>query len=134
MEQYDYTQTPLIGDDISIEIDRFNNRQLKELKEDVDRIKREERLENRKNGNKWFDSALLPVLKDFAELTASLLEIERDDNGIITVAFRNKEGIDITESCKYMRIALFAASNISVDCDDEKAILALVFDCNNFAN
>lgn len=77
---------------------------------------------------------ILTVLKDFAELTASLLEIERDDNGIITIAFWNKGGIDITESCKYMRIALFAASNISVDYDDEKVILVLVYDCNNFVN
>ena len=128
MEQYDYTQTPLIGDDISIEIDRLNNRQLRELRDDVDRIKREERLENKKNGNKCFDSALLPVLKDFAELTASLLEVERDDNGIITVAFRNKRGIDITESCKYMRMALFAASNMSVEGDGEKVRIAWGYD------
>lgn len=40
MEQYDYTQIPLVGNDISIEIDRFNNRQIKELKDDIDSFKR----------------------------------------------------------------------------------------------
>lgn len=75
---------------------------------------------------------ILPLLKDFAELTSSSLEIQRDEIGIITTCIRNSNGLDITESCHGMYLALLLAVQIDLDADNDETILALIYDCRKF--
>ena len=78
--------------------------------------------------NAWFDHTLLPIFKEYAQMTSSLLQIERD-NGTIDVLFRNSGGLDITENCKGMYMALMIAVHIFMDSDAGDAVLALTYDC-----
>ena len=66
--------------------------------------------------------------KEYAQMTSSLLQIERD-NGTIDVLFRNSGGLDITENCKGMYMALMIAVHIFMDSDAGDAVLALTYDC-----
>ena len=74
------------------------------------------------------DHTLLPIFKEYAQMTSSLLQIERD-NGTIDVLFRNSGGLDITENCKGMYMALMMAVHIFLDSDAGDSVLALTYDC-----
>lgn len=77
----------------------------------------------------WFDAALLPILKDFAELAGAKLTIRQDRFHDITATFAGRCGFDITATQKRMRMALTAADHISVNrwsCSDEVE-LSLIF-------
>ena len=63
----------------------------------------------------WFDAALLPILKDFAELAGAKLTIRQDHFHDITAVFTGRCGFDITATQKRMRMAMAAADHISVN-------------------
>lgn len=63
----------------------------------------------------WFDAALLPILKGFAELTGAKLTIRQDHFHDITATFTGRCGFDITATQKRMRMAMAAADHISVN-------------------
>ena len=63
----------------------------------------------------WFDAALLPILKEFAELAGVKLTIRQDHFHDITATFTGWCGFDITATQKRMRMTLAAADHISVN-------------------
>ena len=63
----------------------------------------------------WFDAALLPILKEFAELAGAKLTIRQDRFHDITATFTGRCGFDITATQKRMRMAMAAADHISVN-------------------
>lgn len=79
----------------------------------------------------WFDVAIIPVLRDYAEMSLGLLEINKDDEGIITVELRQQRGFSITESCM-LRHILLMAHNISMDAKNGEMVLTLTFDCKRY--
>lgn len=79
--------------------------------------------------NRWFDHSILPVLRDYAQVTSSLLQIERD-SGTIDVLIRNNRGLDITENCRGMYMALMMAVHIFIEADGEDTVLCMTYDCS----
>lgn len=75
----------------------------------------------------WFDSAFLPILKDFAFTTMSLLEVDQDAMGDITATLTSRYGFDISVTQKRMHLVLSAADHITVSkcsgSDDVKVTL-----------
>lgn len=63
----------------------------------------------------WFDAALLPILKDFAELAGAKLTVRQDHFHDITATLTGRCGFDITATQKRMRMVLAAADHISVN-------------------
>lgn len=76
-----------------------------------------------------FNDLILPVLQDFAELTAFVLVVEKN-NEIMIVTFKNTHGFDITENCRHFRSLLVIANYIGMSLEDDGIILSLNFDCN----
>lgn len=60
-------------------------------------------------------AALLPILKDFAELAGAKLTVRQDHFHDITATFTGRCGFDITATQKRMRMALAASDHISVN-------------------
>ncbi len=77
----------------------------------------------------WFDAALLPILKDFAELAGAKLTIQQDHFHDITAVFTGRCGFDITATQKRMRMAMAAADHISVNrwAGSDKVEFSLIF-------
>ena len=63
----------------------------------------------------WFDVALLPILKGFAELVGAKLTIRQDRFHDITAVFTGRCGFDITATQKRMRMVMAVADHISVN-------------------
>ena len=106
----------------------MSDKELEMAREAVRNIRETAQLAQYERYNVWFDHTLLPIFKEYAQMTSSLLQIERD-NGTIDVLFRNSGGLDITENCKGMYMALMIAVHIFMDSDAGDAVLALTYDC-----
>ena len=133
-ERYDYTGNDSLADDVLTEVEQLDNRQRFAVHEAIQKIKRESENNEKRQYMEWFDACVLPALKEFAELTSSLLEIQRDDCGIVNVCLRNSNGLDITESCHGMYLVLLMAVQICMDADHDETILSLTYDYRKFVN
>ncbi len=132
MQEYDYRISDEAVNNVSRQIDRLENRQLLKLKKYVDHIEQADKEERFAVARKYFDATILPALQDFADITCSLLLIDECDNQCAILAtIRNKEGFDISESCKVMRGLLTMANCISIGLEDGEPALVLVFDFGN---
>ncbi len=128
MEIYDYRNTNI---DIDEEIELLTAKQISKIVTAIDTIKKDSEEEKILHWNTWFDNAILPILKDFAELTGSVLEISRDRR-VIETTFRNAGSIDITENCLFMRSAIATAVYISISEKNGEAVFLLSYDVDNF--
>lgn len=95
-----------------------------EMKNNEERVQTQKRLD-------WFNNALAPILREFAEMNSAKLEIKATEN-TIEATISNKEGIYITDSNRFFRSILSAATVLSVSCQDGQATLALTFDMNDW--
>jgi len=80
------------------------------------------------NYAEWFNTAILPILQDFSEMTSSVLEIEKLEKTHIVTTIKNEQSLDITESSKLMKNVLSFASHIGIENNDGITILMLIFD------
>ena len=127
MEQYDFTDAGNAKDIYGL-LDCMSEKELEMAREAVRNIRETALLAQYERHNIWFAHTLLPIFKEYAQMTSSLLQVERD-SGTIDVLFRNSSGLDITENCKGMYMAFMMAVHIFMDSDGGDAILALTYDC-----
>jgi hypothetical protein len=127
MEQYDFTDAGNAKDIYGL-LDCMSEKELEMAREAVRNIRETALLAQYERYNIWFDHTLLPIFKEYAQMTSSLLQVERD-SGTIDVLFRNSSGLDITENCKGMYMAFMMAVHIFMDSDGGDAVLALTYDC-----
>lgn len=134
MEIYDFRNTDLQDQQQKFmqEIDTLNKTEFNELVKQFEQIKEKSYTNDIETVIEWFDLAILPVLKDFAELTSSILEIERGTKNIITANIKNTNMVCITESCICFKMVLLGAAQIAIDRENEFVVLSLIFDCNKF--
>lgn len=93
METYDFRNPDIQErqEQFMQEVDNLTNAEMEELIEAFNTIKANSKTKKAETSENYFNIAILPVLKDFAELTSSILEIEKDDNHIITASFKIQE-------------------------------------------
>lgn len=116
-------------------MEELDSRQRLAVHEAVEKIKSDAERETIVRHTEWIDNAIIPTLKEFAAFTFSVLEIERDDKGILVAILRNSYSISIMESCRSMYMALLMASYIAVEKDQNgNAVLSLTYDCQKFEN
>lgn len=132
MEQYDYSSdTDLVGD-VMKEVDRLTNKEILALHEAMQGIKERSETEAVEKHKEWFDNSILPSLKRFAELTYSILEIERDREDVIQATLRNSSCIEFSLDCSYLFVAIGSAADICVDVEDGDPVLVLTYDSRKF--
>ena len=90
------------------------------LHEAIQRIRQDTEIEATTKHMEWFDTAIIPVLKEYAEQTSSILDIERDREMLIQATLRNACGLDISSDsrCLYMVImsTVHPVSYTHLDC------------------
>ena len=115
MQEYDFRITDEVVDKASITIDQLSNKNLVELSEKAEELQQRQDEERLSKAKEYFQAAILPGLKDFAEMSSSILYIEEHDEKLTMQAiFKNELGFDITESCRLMRSLLFMSNFIGI--------------------
>lgn len=130
MSEFDYRVRAKDLNSIGIQFDTLSEKQLLELSKVVEGMKQLEKEDCLINAKVYFNSAILPVLQEFGEMTYSLLVVEENDKEqVIVASLRNQYGFDITESCRYMRSLFGIANHISINVEADEVVMSLFFDC-----
>lgn len=132
MECFDFTGANGTKDIYGL-LDSMTEKELGMVREAIRNIHESAELADYQRFNRWFDQTLLPIFKDYAQITSSLLQIEREGQ-TIDVLIRNSRGLDITENCKGMYMALMMAVHIFIEADGEDSVLALTYDCSRIVS
>lgn len=124
MDTYDYRQDTDSINETQAKIDLLSEKEAKQVSEFISSLKEQSTALIER-----FTSALLPSLKDFAELTGSLLTIEESKHYCIVAELTNRQGFDITESCRIIRAIFTLANHIGIGSKDGETCISLIFDC-----
>ena len=112
--EFDYTGTDQAGN-LADMAENLSQEEAAAAIEAIEKVRRERADDAVRDFRAWFDAALLPILKGFAELTGAKLTIRQDHFHDITAVFTGRCGFDITATQKRMRMAMAAADHISVN-------------------
>ena len=112
--EFDYTGTDQAGN-LADMAENLSQEEAAAAIEAFEKVRRERADDAVRDFRAWFDAALLPILKGFAELTGAKLTIRQDHFHDITATFTGRCGFDITATQKRMRMAMAAADHISVN-------------------
>ena len=112
--EFDYTGTDQAGN-LADMAENLSQEEAAAAIEAIEKVRRERADDAVRDFRAWFDAALLPILKGFAELTGAKLTIRQDHFHDITATFTGRCGFDITATQKRMRMATAAADHISVN-------------------
>lgn len=134
MERYDFREESDTAGNVSAEIDSLNVKQLVLVHKAIESIKAETEADSLNQGEEWFSTAILPILKGYAQITGAVLEIEKMDSNVITATLRCRSGFDISEQYRPLYAALMATVHISIEKADEEVLLVLAYDFRNFMN
>ena len=112
--EFDYTGTDQAGN-LADMAENLSQEEAAAAIEAIEKVRRERADDAVRDFRAWFDAALLPILKGFAELTGAKLTIRQDHFHDIPATFTGRCGFDITATQKRMRMAMAAADHISVN-------------------
>ena len=112
--EFDYTGTDQAGN-LADMAENLSQEEAAAAIEAIEKVRRERADDAVRDFRAWFDAALLPILKGFAELTGAKLTIRQDHFHDITATFTGRCGFDIKATQKRMRMAMAAADHISVN-------------------
>ena len=110
--EFDYTGTDQAGN-LADMAENLSQEEAAAAIEAIEKVRRERADDAVRDFRAWFDAALLPILKGFAELAGAKLTIRQDHFHDITATFTGRCGFDITATQKRMRMAMAAADHIS---------------------
>lgn len=128
MERYDFAVNADVAGSVPEELDRLTNKEMIAVHEAIQRIKQDMKTETTTKHIEWFDTAILPVLKEYAEQTSSILDIERDRETLIQATLRNPSGLDISSKGRYLYMAIISAVHLFVDVEGGDPVLVLTYD------
>ena len=134
MTTYDYSNNTDTINEVTSQLDLMGPTELNQVRqsiEDIQRITKEERLQNAVS---WFQNGILPALQNLAECTSSLLTIEEQKGSVFIATIKSLNGLDVSESCGYAKALLSMANHIGIDADGRDVVLTLIFDCTAFAS
>ena len=131
MHTYNYKNCNDYLEELSMILDNLSQKEAQAAIKAIEEIKQNNLAIKLENYAEWFDSAILPILQDFSEMTSSVLEVEKPGKTHIVTTIKNEQGLDITENCKMMKYALIFASYIGIDSNNGMMTLILMFDWGN---
>lgn len=126
---YDFSSDRDMLEEISVKMESMGKKQLDQLQTEAARILTESRRDQIEESQTWFETAALPVLKNFAETFSASLEISNEDETMILVTFQNKCGYDLAEDDRHMRMLFGLSNHVSIEKNGDNIMLVLAFDC-----
>ena len=132
MERYDFKEELEAAGNAVAAVDDLSVEQLLLLHEAIADIKNKTEADILKQGEEWFQTAIMPVLKNYARIMGAVLEIEKLDEEVMTATLRSRSGFDISEKCRLLYAILMATAHISIEKADEELLLVLSYDIGHF--
>ena len=112
------------------QLDTLSSEERKRLDKALRQIRQESQQQAAERSLKWFYAAVVPVLKDFASTTESVLELREMAGNIVEAGLRNQVGYDITDTARCMKTVMMLAVHTEIGAKDNEVLLTLTFDCN----
>ena len=114
MQEFDFTDTSTVND-LSKIVEHLSPEEATAALAAIKKMRLEKEKTKLDDFKSWFDTAFLPILKNFASTTTSNLTVTQDTQGDITATFINNCGFDITITQKRMQMVISAADHISIN-------------------
>lgn len=115
MERFDFREDSEAAGNVVAEVDSLSVNQLILLHEAIADIKNKTEADILKQGEEWFNTAIMPILKNYALIMGAVLEVEKLDEEVLTATLRSKSGFDISEKYRMLYAILMATLHISFD-------------------
>lgn len=128
MEKYDFSEQCDEENGAYKELDKMFPRERKAVYKAMQSLKDNMREQTIAQGLQWFDNAIFPTLRDFAEDSYSVLTIERNEKGIVVATLSNSNEMDIARSNYVFRMAILMADYFVVGNREDDVILSLTYD------
>ena len=126
MQTFDYTECGNISGEVYDAIAKMRGHELAKVHEAINKIKEDDKKQREEQLQEWFDTTILPVLKDVAESVDALLEVQSDQTEIVATIKRDS-GFEVYTDAKRLRMALYMADAISVENMGEELWFTLVY-------
>ena len=126
MQTFDYTEEGSISGEVYDAIAKMRGHELAKVYDAIKNIKEEEQKQREEQLQEWFDSTLLPVLKDVAESVDAVLEITSDRDEI-AARIKCDSGFEVYTDAKRLRMALYMADAISVENMGDELWFTLIY-------
>lgn len=126
---FDFRHDAEVAGEVSAEIDYLSTSQLVRVHKYIQAIQKEGEEQQSQDTMEWFDQAIVPILREFAQENDACLEVKPQEE-IILATFHNDVGFNIDKEKARMRMMLYLVANISIEYSKEESILVLSFDCN----
>ncbi len=128
MYTYDYRINAATLERINQNMESLSNQQLLKLAELAQGIQEEGIAKHKEHSQTFFNTAILPCLKNLAKMAESLLAIdERDDGQTFQATIRHPETITVFESGPCVQTLFLMAESIEIYTDDEGISLTLTY-------
>lgn len=127
MEIYDYQNNGYL--EIDEQYDSLSGEERRRLNEAFKSIRRQAQQEAEEEARKWFYSAVLPVLKHYAEESESVLTLEEKPDNSVVAVLKNNVGFGLAEMRKKLRIVMGLAVHTDIRWEEDGIRLELVFAC-----
>ena len=88
---YDFRNDTDMAEEIAVELESMNPKELNRLKTEMHRVLAESRKEQEKESVNWFNQAVVPVLKDFVEQSEACLDLSEDGDLEVTAMTRTRD-------------------------------------------
>ena len=126
MQVFDYTEEGLVSGDVYDAIAKMRGHELAKVHEAINKIKEEDQKQREEQLQEWFDTTLLPVLKEVAQSVDAMLEIQSDQTEIVATIKRDA-GFEVYTDAKRLRMALYMADAISVENMQDEIWFTLIY-------
>ena len=126
MQVFDYTEEGLVSGDVYDAIAKMRGHELAKVHEAINKIKEDDRKQREEQLQDWFDTTLLPVLKEVVQSVDAILEITSDETEI-AARIKCDAGFEVYTDAKRLRMALYMADAISVENMQDEIWFTLIY-------
>ena len=130
MQVFDYTEEGLVSGDVYDAIAKMRGHELAKVHEAINKIKEDDRKQREEQLQEWFDTTLLPVLKEVAQSVDAILEITSDKTEI-AARIKCDAGFELWVDRKRLRMALAMADAVAAENMGNELWFTLVYKKEN---
>ena len=130
-EKYDYSKEVRKAERVHMELDKLSTGQLLKVHDFIEQIK-EDPADDELHVRDWFNQAILPMLKNFAESQGAVLEITEEGGSAFTAQISDINSIDVEEHSGILKSLFLLASYTTVEAVDDKLRVFLTYEWKGF--
>lgn len=114
-----------------MKLDKLSTGQLLKVHDFIEQIK-EAPADDELHVRDWFNQAILPMLKNFAESQGAVLEITEEGGSAFTAQISDINSIDVEEQSGILKSLFLLASYTTVEAVDDKLRVFLTYEWKGF--